>query len=288
MNQKAFISIFVGLLMLFSAFAGVMLLWGGNESKPVPVGSGSSQTFGVQGRLVSWDFNTLKEMLGMAPESTVAAYWLNNTKSQNLTDAARAALPQSFGLMYGERLYPNNIEKLGAVYFNNTWSEFHGVKPFQVSYEGLVIPYEGFMMIPSSADYSAVMGEPVLFGPQDGLKGVLDVISGEFPTDKFSLPQEEGADLQIAMLGSATKNSTIPLPSGFQEFFLELSANDSKGDFRIMAKYLDPDSDVEQKTRSIAKKFNLSDLSTQSGIIELSGNVQAKNLTPVLTAFLEP
>ncbi len=71
------------------------------------------------------------------------------------------------------------------------------------------------------------------------------------------------------------------------EFLLELSANDLNGDFRIMAKYLDPNSDVEQKARSIAKKYNLSDLS-QSGIIELSGNVQAKNLTSVLTAFLEP
>jgi len=285
MNQKAFLSIFVGLIMVFSAFAGLMLLWGDNESRSVPIAS--PQTFGVQGRLVSWDFNTRRDMLGMAPESTVAAYWLNNTKSQNLTDAARAVLPQSFGLTYGDRLYPTSIEKLGAVYFNNTWSEFHWVKPFPVNYEGLVIPYDSFMMIPSGSDYSAVMGTPSLFGPQEGLKGVLDVISGEFPTDMFSLPQEEMADLQIAVLGSAAKNSTMPFPGGFQEFFLALSANDSAGNFNITAKYLDPNSAVEQKARSTAKQYNLSDLS-QNGIFELSGSVQAQNLTQVLTAFLEP
>jgi hypothetical protein len=287
MNQKAFISIFVGLIMLFSAFAGMMLLWGNKESKPTPVGSASPQTFGVQGRLVSWDFDSLNDMLGMAPESTVAAYWLNNTKSQNLTDAARAVLPQSFGLTYGDRLYPNSIEKFGAIYFNNTWSEFHWVKPFRVGYEGLVIPYENFMMIPSSADYSAVMGTPTLFGPQEGLKNVLDVISGKFPTGKFSLPQEETADLQIAVLGSAAKNSSLPFPGGFQEFFLALNSDNSNGDFDVTAKYLDPDSAVEQKTRSIAKQYDLSDYS-QNGIIEVSGSVPAQNLTQVLTAFLEP
>ncbi|MCJ7444897.1 MAG: hypothetical protein MUO26_10270 [Methanotrichaceae archaeon] len=286
MNQKAFLSIFIGLIMIFSAFAGVMLLWGNNESKPVTVISDSLETFGVQGRLVNWNVESINDMLELAPESTGAAYWLDAARSENLTDAAKAVLPQSFGLTYGERLYPNNIEKLGAIYFNNTWAEFHWIKPFKVSYEGLVIPYNDFMMIPSSADYSAVMGKPTLFGPQEGLKGVLDVISGGFPTDLFELPQEEKADLQIAVLGSASKNSSLPLPSGFQEFYLGVTANDSNGDYNITARYLNPDSSTEQKIQSISKQYGLSVFS-QSGTVELSGTLQARDLKDALTTILK-
>jgi len=287
MKQKAFVSIFVGLIMVFSAFAGMMLLWGDNGSQPGKVVSTSPETFGVRGRLIEWNFNSLSDMLEMAPESAVAAYWLNNTASQNLTDVARAVLPQSFGLNYGDKLYPNNIERLGAIYFNNTWSEFHWIEPFPVNYEGLVIPYEGFMMIPSSSDYSSVMGKPALFGPEDGLKSVLDVISGGLPTNKFSLPYEEQADLQVDILGASVEDSAVPLPSGFKELYLAVSPNNGAEGYSFNAKYLNPDSSVAQKAKSIADQHNLS-LSSSDGIVDVSGTVRAGNLKDVLTTFLKP
>jgi len=287
MKQKAFASIFVGLLMFFSAFAGMMLLWGNHGSQPVKVVSTSPETFGVQGRLVEWNFNSLSDMLEMAPESTVAAYWLNNTASQNLTDVARAVLPQSFGLSYGDKLYPNNIERLGTIYFNNTWSEFHWIKPFPLNYQGFVIPYEDYMIIPSSSDYSSVMGKPVLFGPEDGLKGVLDVISGGLPTNKFSLSLGEQADLQVDILGDSAKDSVVSLPSGFKELYLAVSPNNEAEGYRLAAKYLNPDSSIGQRAKSIADKYNLS-LSSSGGMVNVSGTIKAGNLKDVLTTFLKP
>ena len=127
MNQKAF-AIFVGAIMIISAFAGFVLR-GSNQNETIVVSNPDSlQTFGVQGRLVDWNFEGLKDVLEMSPESTVMAYWINLTRSQNLTDSAKAALPQSFGLTYGTQLYPTKIERLAEIYFNNTWMEFHWIR----------------------------------------------------------------------------------------------------------------------------------------------------------------
>src|SRR5512135_87569 len=98
MNQKAF-AIFVGAIMVFSAFAGFVLR-GGDESEGkniVVTGPVSLDTFGVQGRLVDWDFNSLEDTLKMSPEKTTVAYWLNTSASGNLTNVARATLPPSIG-----------------------------------------------------------------------------------------------------------------------------------------------------------------------------------------------
>jgi len=286
MNQKAF-AIFVGAIMIVSAFAGFVLM-GGNQSGTIAVaGSPSVETFGVQGRLVDWSFDNLAETLEMSPESTVMAYWINLSASQNLTDAVRAILPQSFALSYGDQLYPTKIEKLGVAYFNKTWVEFHGIRPFPVSHSGLVIPYENYMMIPTSSEYVAVMGKPTLFGLQESLKSVIDVISGGFPTDKFTLAKGEGADMQLAALGRGTAGSL--LPGGYKEFYLGLSSakNIGNNSFNVTARYLQPDSSADQKARTIASEYGLAYSNTGS-LADVSGQVQANDLQGLLAAFLSP
>lgn len=286
MNQKAF-AIFVGAIMVFSAFAGMVMLGGDQSQRPIPVGSDSLDTFGVQGRMVEWNFDGLGDVLEMAPESTSAAYWMNMSASKNLTDAARTSLPPSLGLSYGDNLYQAKIEKHAAAYFNDTWTEFHWVRPFRVAYEGLVIPYEGFMMIPSSTEYSAVMGKPILFGPQKGLEDVLDVISGGLPTDKFTLPVGETADLQFATLGkgSAGADAAAGAAGGYQEFYLGVS--DASSGYSIVARYLQPDASAQEKAKEIADQYGLS-VSTQGSLTEVSGTVTADKLQGVLTAILTP
>ncbi len=66
MNQKAF-AIFVGAIMIVSAFAGFVLM-GSNQNETIVVSNPDSlQTFGVQGRLVDWNFDGLKDVLEMSP-----------------------------------------------------------------------------------------------------------------------------------------------------------------------------------------------------------------------------
>ncbi|HUI39941.1 MAG TPA: hypothetical protein VLY86_03370 [Methanothrix sp.] len=284
MNQKAF-SIFVGVIMTLSMLAGYVMIGGQNNNAPMAASSTSLETFGVQGRMVDWSFNSLSDVLEMAPNNTVMAYWINLSASQNLTDAARAVLPQSFALNYGRQLYPVEIEKAAAVYFNNTWTEFHWIRPFHVGYNGLVLPYQDFMMIPSSGGYASVMGMPTLFGPQDALKSVLDVIVGAMPTDNFTMPTGEEADLQLAALG--TEGSTQG--GDFREFYLGVSRSKAgvDGGYNITAKYLLPGVGTEQKAEEIAGKYGLA-YSTKGSGMDVSGSVAAGDLKSVLMAFLEP
>jgi hypothetical protein len=284
MNQKAF-SIFVGVVMVLSMFAGYVLIGGQNTNAPVVASSTSLQTFGVQGRLVDWSFDSLSDVLEMAPNSTVMAYWINLSASQNLTDAARAALPQSFALNYGSQLYPVEIEKTAAVYFNNTWTDFNWIRPYRVGYSGLVLPYEDFMMIPSSRGYASVMGMPTLFGPEDALKSVLDVVVGAMPSDKFTLPIGEEADLQMTALGGGDLNHA----GDYKEFYLGVSRSraGADGGFNITAKYLLPGSGTEQKTKEIAGKYGLA-YSTKGSEMDVSGSVTSADLKGALTAFLGP
>jgi hypothetical protein len=281
MNQKAF-AILVGAVMILSAFAGFVLR-GGDESQPIAQPT-SLESFGVQGRLVDWSFDSLSDVLQMSPERTSSAYWLNLSVSSNLTDAARAALPESFGLTFADRLYPVKIQRLASAQFNDSWAEFHWINPFPVAYEGLVMPYQDFMMIPTSADYVAVMGRPTLFGPQKALESVLDVISGGFSTDRYTLAAGEAADLQVTMLGKASglaKN----LSSGYRELYVGVSQL-GEG-YNVTARYLAPDAGLEQRARATADKYGLT-LSSEGNLMEMTGTIGAGDLKDVLLTLLRP
>jgi hypothetical protein len=285
MNSKAF-AIFVGVLMVLSAFAGFMMM-GSNQNETIVVASNSDslQTFGVQGRLVEWDFEGLSDVLEMSPESTVMACWINMSASQNLTDAARAAIPQSIGLNYPSQLYGTTIEKLAKVDFNGTWTEYHWIRPYPVGYNSLVIPYQDYMMIPVE-DYVTVLGKPVLFGPQDSVRSVIDVISGGLPAEGFTLVGDDQADFAVAALGSGGMG--MPLSGGYKEFYLGVKARENRDrSFDLSARYLQPQASVSALAEQVAMKNNLS-LSEQGSNIEISGAVARENLQSVLTALLGP
>ncbi len=285
-TAKAF-AIFVGIIMVLSAFASFVLLGGDQtENVVVPSGDGSLQTFGVQGRYVEWDFEGLQDVLQMSPESTVMAYWINLSASQNLTHAVAAALPQSLGLSYGSQIYSTKIEKLANANFNGTWTEFHEVQPYRVGYDGLVIPYQDYMMVPAGTDYVIVFGKPSLFGTQGSIRQVLDVIMGGLSAQSFTLIGDEHADLQVAALGSGGKS--MPLSGGYKEFYLGVNAAKSGTQgFDLSARYLEPLSSISSKIVEISSKNNLSYRVIGSEMV-ISGHVASENLQSVLMALLGP
>ena len=285
MKSKAF-AIFVGAIMVLSAFASFVMMGGNQNENVVPSGNDSLQTFGVQGRLVEWDFGGLQDVLQMSPNSTVMAYWINLSASQNLTDAATAALPQSLGMSYGNQIYSTKIETLAHVDFNGTWTEFHGIKPYSVGYNGLVIPYQDYMMIPAGTDFAIVYGKPSLFGTQDSVRQVIDVITGGLSAESFTLIGDEQADLQVAALGSG--GSGMPLSGGYKEFYLGVKvAKSQEQGFDLFARYLQPQASVGSKVGEIATKNNLS-YSTIGSEMKISGLVARENLQNVLMALLGP
>ena len=286
MNSKAF-AIFVGAIMVLSAFASFVLR--GTDQSEISVEQSSSDSlkaFGMQGNLVDWNFDGISDVLEMAPESTVMAYWVNLSASQNLTNALKTALPESLGLRYGSQLYSTNIERLAGAEFNGTWTEFHWIKPYQINYNSLVIPYENYMMIPTGTDYVTVLGRPVLFGSQDGVQQVIDVITGGEPANGFTLDDNDTADLQVVALGSG--GSGMPLSGVYRQFSLDMLVdNESEGSYSLQARLVQPAGNATERIADIATKNNLS-YSSQGSDLEISGHVADENLQNVLMALLGP
>ena len=286
MNSKAF-AIFVGAIMVFSAFAGFVLL--GTEQSEIPVAAADSyslENFKATGNLVDWDFEGLQNVLEMAPENTVMAYWVNLSAPANLTAAARAALPQSMGFSYGSQMYQTSIERLAAIYFNGSWTEMHWIKPYQVGYSSLVIPYENYMMIPTGNDYVTVLGKPVLFGMQEPVERVVDVLTGGLSSGHFTLVGEESADLQLAALGKGGKD--MPLSGAYDQFYLEISAiNGSIERYSLDARLKQPQSEAISKLKDIASASNLS-YSGDSAGAGVSGALGQESLQATLMALMGP
>jgi hypothetical protein len=286
MNSKAF-AIFVGAIMVFSAFAGFVLL--GTEQSEIPVAAADSyslENFKATGNLVDWDFEGLQNVLEMAPENTVMAYWVNLSAPANLTAAARAALPQSMGFSYGSQMYQTSIERLAGIYFNGSWTEMHWIKPYQVGYSSLVIPYENYMMIPTGNDYVTVLGKPVLFGMQEPVERVVDVITGGLSSGHFTLVGEERADLQLAALGLGGKE--MPLSGAYDQFYLEISAiNGSIERYSLDARLKQPQSEAISKLKDIASASNLS-YSAEGAEAVVSGALGQESLQGALMALMGP
>ena len=286
MNSKAF-AIFVGAIMVLSAFAGFVLM--GSDQSEIPVAAADSyslENFKATGNLVDWDFEGLQDVLEMAPENTVMAYWINLSAPANLTAAARAALPPSMGLSYGSQMYQNRIERLAGIYFNGSWTEMHWIKPYHVGYSSLVIPYENYMMIPTGNDYVTVLGKPVLFGMQEPVEKVIDVITGGLSSGHFTLVGEERADLQLAALGRGGKE--MPLSGAYDQFYLEISAiNGSEERYILDAQLKLPQSEAISKLKEIASANNLS-YSGDNAAAEVSGALSQGSLQGALIALIGP
>jgi hypothetical protein len=286
MNQKAF-AIFIGAIMVLSAFAGFVLRGPADDGSQTAVTSdaASASDFGVGGRLVEWDFGSIGDMLQMCPENTVYAYWVNLSTSQNLTDAARAALPQSYGLVYSDQLYANMVERTGLAVMNDSSQvEFQWVKPYKLDYEGLTVPYEQYLLIPRTQNEFSVVGKPILFGAEKPIEDVIDVISGGLSTDKFTLGQGQNSDLQVASLGRS-ESTQAPIGGDYDEFYMGVKQDNST--YYLDAEYLNPRGSSAQKIGELSAKYGLP-TTNSGGVTEVSGSVDSGKIAEVLKAFNAP
>lgn len=291
MNQKEFakaFAIFVGAVMVLSAFAGFVLRSGNVKapSGPESVETAPLSAFGVRGNLVDMSFSSMQDLLEMCPENTTFAYWIDLEASQNITDAATSVIPEMYppaaGLIYRDKMYPTAIKRGASVFFNGTWAEFHWIMPFSYNYQGLVIPYSDFMIVPATGDLGRVFGRPTLFGPESALKQILDVILGGFPTDRLTLAYDEIADLQIAGVGGV---ENAPLGGGYEEFYVGISQRDDR--LYASCKFMSPYGGTLSRIEALASKYKMS-ISRDGSILRLDGTVPPEELRGVIADLLTP
>jgi hypothetical protein len=294
MNQKSWaiiFAVFIAGIMIFSTFAGFVMRGGG----PVETAANEAwnpSDFGVSGRLINWDFESLGDALGMYPENLAFAYWIDMTASEDLTAAAASVLPPAVGLTfrYQVNLYPSPIDRVSWGLYGDEIAEFHWTKPAQVGAHGLAILYKGYQIIPiGTTDLYSVMGMPVLFGSEPSIKTVLDVITGEAPTtEEFALPYDEIDSLQISSLGkdaATNPNLAPPLGGEYTESYLGISPVD--GGYMLTAKYLSLHGEGERRVGNVAESHGLS-IRSDGDIVTVSGAVEPENLAETLGAFIAP
>jgi hypothetical protein len=294
MNQKSWATIgvvFLAGIMILSTFAGFVMRGGGPVEKSASEAWNPSD-FGVSGRLINWDFESLGDALGMYPENLVFTFWINLTASENLTEAAALALPPTVGLTFRDQvnLYPSPIDRASWGLYGDEIAEFHWTKPAPVGAHGLAILYNGYQMIPlGTTDLFSVMGTPVLFGSESSVKTVLDVISGDAPTTEgFVLPYDEIDDLQISSLGKdAVENPSFMPPLGGDYVESYLGVNPSEDGYSLTAKYLTIRGQSERRVNDLAESRGLSTRS-EGGVLTISGTVEPQNLAETLGAFIAP
>jgi hypothetical protein len=301
MKQKvvAIFAVFVGAIMVFSAFSG-FIFRGGNEPSTnvndgVTIDSAPLEGFGMNGALVDMPFAGLSDLLAMCPENTSIAYWIDQDASPNLTSSVSSVISSLFqpsvGIISRVTLYqPTVISRSGVSYFNGTWAEYHYIKPFKMNYQGFVVPYFNYMMVPATTDFYLVMGRPTLFGSQSSMEQVLDTLIGNaLPTDRFTIPFDETADLQVASLGRSsgiiTEQSMLPLGGGYKELYLGLSGN---GPFNMTAKFVTPDAACEERITQAKTKFGLSAEKGEGNILTVTGTIPESQSKDLLTALLSP
>lgn len=283
--------------MVLSAFASFVLMGADNSGSTQGTAASADATpasqFGVGGTLVDSSFSGLGDMLSMIPENTTFAYWLDMDRSDNLTSAARAAIPQSYQSygLYGANLYSTKIERLGAVFMNDSSSaEFHWITPYRLSYSGFTVPYQDYQLIPIGSGVFAAMGKPVVFGTQSSVERIVDVLTGTPSTAKITLPLGEYADFQVAGLGHVGNTNlgpvaSAPLGGGYSEFYL--GVNQQNSTYSMSASYLDPDAVTGQKLKEIAGMYGLA-ASSKPGEASISGDVTEAAMGGALKALLAP
>jgi hypothetical protein len=295
MNQKSWaiiVAVFIAGIMIFSTFAGFVMR-GGGPAETTATEAWNPSNFGVSGRLINWDFESLGDALGMYPENLVFAYWIDMTASENLTEAAASVLPPAVGLTlrYQVNFYPSPIDRVAWGFYGDEVAEFHWTKPAQVGAHGLAILYKGYQIIPlGTTDLYSVMGMPVLFGSEPSVKTVLDVIAGEAPTtEEFVLPYDEIDALQISSLGkdAATTNPNLvpPLGGEYLESYVGMSPYDDG--YMLTAKYLSLHDESERRVSNVAESHGLS-IRLEGEIVTVSGAVEPMNLAETLGAFIAP
>jgi hypothetical protein len=294
MNQKSWATIgvvFLAGIMILSTFAGFVMR-GGGPAETAASEAWNPSDFGVSGRLINWDFESLGDALGMYPENLVFAFWINLTASENLTEAAALALPPTVGLTLRDQvnLYPSPIDRVSWGLYGDEIAEFHWTKPAQVGAHGLAILYKGYQIIPiGTTDLYSVMGMPVLFGSEPSIKTVLDVITGEVPTtERFVLPYDEIDALQISSLGkdaATNPNLSPPLGGEYTESYLGISPIDDG--YMLTAKYLSLHGESERQVSNVAESHGLS-IRSDGEIVTVSGAVEPENLAETLGAFIAP
>lgn len=180
MNQKT-VAIFLAIIMLMSIlpifFSGSSKYSGEDESF-VPLNAPGFDT--IAGNHVNHELNSIADGLSIAPQGVSSAQYLDISRINGTPLEPAVANARQSDELYNSRI----MKTFYAEYTNEqSWFELHTISPEIIAFDYWVspTPYNGYQfLVRTTDDYSLgnVVGTPMIFGPQNKVENVIDVLSG--------------------------------------------------------------------------------------------------------------
>ncbi len=179
MNTKL-VAIFLAVIMLMSFLP---LFFSGSPQQPstdTAINYDDAPGFdSIPGAHVNHKFDSIADGLDITPKGVRAVQYIDVTRT---TGTPLEQLIQDANAVQPDSLYNAKITKTYFAYFGSESSlfELHTISPEVVAFSYWMDPtsYNGYqLLIRETGIYNAI-GTPLIFGPQDMVEGVIDVLSG--------------------------------------------------------------------------------------------------------------
>ena len=180
MNNKT-IAIFLAVMMLMSIlpifFSGSSKYSNEDESS-VPLNAPGFDT--IAGSHVSYELNSIADGLSIAPQGVSSAHYLDVSRINGTPLESLLA-----NLIPPYEMYNANVTKTFYADYTNeqSWFQLHTISPEIIAFDYWVspTPYNGYQfLVRITDDYRIgnVIGTPMMYGPQEIVESVIDVLSG--------------------------------------------------------------------------------------------------------------
>jgi len=283
MNQKV-IAIILAVIMLMS----ILPLFFSSPSNTQNADDASVQSYApgfdsIPGMHVNHAFNSIADGLAMTPRGITSAQYLDVLRINGtpLEAAAGDAIQR-------DAFYNSRVTKTYFAEYSNeaSWFELDTISPEIIAFRYWLspTPYNGYQLLVrdnTNYDICNVIGTPMIFGPQDKIESVIDVLSGNAGGSNefdYLLSHVDDTGAEFQRVTSSTDNAA-------DQYYIDIKMLDN-GLYSRTVVYLNPADDT------IGNLTQLQANSTERGLLydtTTDGNITKVIVTSDLyTVITEP
>lgn len=225
----------------------------------------------IPGNQVQHEFDSIADGLAMSPDGLVTAQYIDLQKTKGTPLESAQSDQQMMYYLYGGDI----TQRYAADYLDGKHIELHQTSEQKIGMPRNVSQYEGYQLFArtnESYDIWNVVGNPVVFGSQEGVKSVIDVlgenISSGAGTFEYILSYAEpsGAIFQEVI----KRDMFVSIPA--EQWYKDLKKSDD-GSYSQTSIYLNPDENLTRKMTTMeancSERNVLYNITTEGNITKL-------------------
>lgn len=275
-KQKS-IAIILAAIMFFSVLVSFYYGGGSNTNSssgnvattPTAENNVSTIPFSeIPGKHVHHQFNSIADGLNMSPDGVISAAYVDLQKT------AGTPLEQTLGNTTMMRpFYGADVTKRYSAYYSDgTGFELHAIPDQKILSSFLPIPYHGYELLErdsNGSDLWNVVGSPVILGPRQSVKNVIDVLDGNATSDTAYNQILNQTNPKDAILQEAVMKNNITMDIPADQYYRDLRKLDN-GSYAQTSLFLNLNPNVAKNITALEAN------SSERGVtynLTVSGNV---------------